>query len=58
MRELKFGERVTITLEVVEHSTCEGRFFKKVIGGYCGAALLGFNCIPQLRSEKKSLIFK
>lgn len=31
---------------------------KKVIVGYCGAALIGFNCVPQLRSDKKSLIFK
>ena len=58
MKEIKVWERVTITLEAVEHSTCEGCFFKKVIGGYCGADLLGFNCIPQLRSDKKSIIFK
>ena len=28
MKELKVGERVTITLEAVEHSTCGGCFFK------------------------------
>lgn len=32
MKELKVGERVTITLEVVEHNTCEGCFFKGVAG--------------------------
>ena len=52
MKELKVGERVTITLEAVEHSTCEGCFFK-VIGAYCDAALLGWMCVPKYRSEKK-----
>ena len=56
--ELKVGERVTITLEAVEHSTCEGCFFKVVVGGYCGAALLGFMCVPKYRSDKKNVIFK
>lgn len=37
MKELKVGERVTITLEVVEHSDCEGCFFN--VAGYCGTAL-------------------
>lgn len=45
MKELKVGERVTITLEVVEHNTCEGCFFKGV-AGYCGAASLGLECVP------------
>ena len=58
MKELKVGERVTITLEAVEHSTCEGCFFKVVVGGYCGAALLGFMCVPKYRSDKKDVIFK
>ncbi len=57
MKELKVGERVTITLEVVEHNTCEGCFFKGV-AGYCGAAPLGFECVPKYRSDKKSVIFK
>lgn len=58
MKEIKVGERVTITLEAVEHSTCEGCFFK-VVGGYCGAiALLGLNCVPKYRSDKKNVIFK
>lgn len=58
MKELKVGQRVTIILEVVEQSTCEGCFFKKVVGGYCGAALLGFMCVPKYRSDKKNVIFK
>lgn len=58
MKEIKVGERVTITLEAVGHSTCEGCFFK-VVGGYCGAALLlGLMCVPKYRSDKKNVIFK
>lgn len=57
MKELKVGERVTITLEAVEHSTCEGCFFKG-IAGYCGATPLGLMCIPKYRSDKKNVIFK
>lgn len=56
MKEIKVGERVTITLEVVEHSTCEGCFFN--VAGYCGAALLGLMCIPKYRSDGKNVIFK
>ena len=58
MKELKVGERVTITLEAVEHSTCEGCFFKKVVVGYCSAAPLGLKCLPKYRSDKKNVIFK
>lgn len=57
MKELKVGERVTITLEAVEHKTCEGCFFKGV-AGYCGAAPLGLKCLPKYRSDKKNVIFK
>ena len=57
MKELKAGERVTITLEAVEHSTCEGCFFPG-IAGYCGAAPLGLMCVPKYRVDKKSVIFK
>lgn len=57
MKEIKVGERVTITLKAVEHSTCEGCFFE-VVGGYCGAALLGLMCVPKYRSDKKNVIFK
>ena len=57
MKELKVGERVTITLEAIEHRTCEGFFFKG-IAGYCGAAPLGLMCLPKYRSDKKNVIFK
>lgn len=33
MKELKVGERVTVTLEVVEQNGCEGCFFS--IDGTC-----------------------
>ena len=52
MKELKVGERVTITLEVVEHNTCEGCFFKG-IADYCGAVPLGLMCVSKYRSDKK-----
>ena len=57
MKELKVRERVTITLEAIEHRTCEGCFFKG-IAGYCGAAPLGLMCLPKYRSDKKNVIFK
>ena len=57
MKELKVGERVTITLEAIEHRTCEGCFFKG-IAVYCGAAPLGLKCLPIYRSDKKNIIFK
>ena len=57
MKELKVGERVTIILEAVEQSTCEGCLFK-VIAGYCGADPLGLMCLPKYRSDKKNVIFK
>lgn len=57
MKELKVGQRVTIILEAVEQSTCEGCFFKGV-AGYCGAAPLGFECVPKYRLDKKNVIFK
>lgn len=56
MKKLKVGERVTITLEVVEHSDCEGCFFN--VAGYCGAAQLGLDCVSKYRSDGKSVIFK
>ena len=57
MKELKVGERVTVTLEAVEHDTCEGCFFKGV-AGYCGATSLGLECVPKYRSDGKEVIFK
>ena len=52
MKEFKVGERVTITLEVVEHNTCEGCFFKG-IADYCGADPLGLMCLPKYVQTKR-----
>jgi hypothetical protein len=57
MKEIKVGQRVTIILEAVEQSTCEGCFFKGT-AGYCGAPLLGLMCVPKYRLDKKNVIFK
>lgn len=57
MKEIKVGQRVTIILEAIEQSTCEGCFFKG-IAGYCGAAPLGLMCLPKYRLDKKNVIFK
>ena len=56
MKELKIGERITITLEVVEHSTCERCFFKG-IDNYCDAVPLGLMCVSKY-PEHKNIIFK
>lgn len=58
MKELKVGERVTITLEVVERKGgCKGCFFEGV-DGCCGATSLGLECVPKYRSDGKNVIFK
>lgn len=56
MKELKVGERVTITLEAVEHNGCTGCFFD--VGIYCYAERLGFKCGKDIRSDGKNVIFK
>lgn len=59
MKELKVGERVTITLEAVEHNSCTGCFFNGA-DDYCGATSLGLKleCVSQCRSDGKDIIFK
>ena len=57
MKELKVGERVTITLEAVEQKGCKGCFFEDVDGS-CGATSLGLECVPKYRSDGKEVIFK
>ena len=57
MKELKVGERVTITLEVVEQKGCKGCYFDGV-DGCCGATSLGMECVPKYRSDGKSVIYK
>lgn len=59
--ELKVGERVTITLEVVEQDGCDGCFFG--IGDICYNPTMngladGFNCKSEDRSDGKGVIFK
>ena len=57
MKELKVGERVTVTLEVVEQADCVGCFFNEA-NDNCGATSLGLECAPRYRSDHKSVIFK
>lgn len=56
MKELKVGERVTITLEVVEHNNgCIGCFYH--IFGRC--SVNGeLKCSIYTRSDGKDIIFK
>ena len=56
MKELKVGERVTITLEVVEHNNCEGCFFYIQEEGY--SCMSENKCGKYDRSDGKSVIFK
>lgn len=61
MKELKVGERVTITLEVVEQDGCDGCFFG--IGDICynptmNGLVDGVNCKSEDRSDGKGVIFK
>ena len=58
MEKLKIGERVTITLEVVEAvKGCDGCFFDGR-NGCCVAISLGMECAPKYRSDHKSVIFE
>jgi hypothetical protein len=56
MKELKIGERVTITLEAVEQSLCDGCYFDS--GNICLKPTGGFQCCPKDRSDGKDVIFK
>ena len=55
MNELKVGERVTITLEVVERNSCEGCFFTQAGGHQCAREYI---CSKFKRLDGKSIIFK
>ena len=58
IKQLKVGERVTITLEVVEAvKGCDGCFFDGR-NGYCVAISLGMECVPKYRSDGKNIIYK
>ena len=52
MKELKVGERVTITLEVVKAKGCRGCFFNN---DRCVSGELGLDCIL---SNGTNVIFK
>lgn len=58
MKELKVGERVTVTLEVVEQDGCffsiDGTCYNPTRNGWAD----GFQCEPEDRSDGKSIIFK
>ena len=61
MKELKIGEKVTITLEVVEQSSCDGCFFND--GNSCLNPIINWNiwrfrCCSKDRSDGKDVIFK
>lgn len=56
MKELKVGERVTVTLEVVEHDTCVGCFFYIQAGGH--PCTREYICSKLDRLDGKSIIFK
>ena len=57
MKELKVGERLTITLEAVEAvKGCDGCFFDR--DGGCVAISLGMECFPEYRSDGKNIIYK
>ena len=58
MKELKIGERLTITLEAVETvKGCDGCFFDGR-NSCCVAISLGMECAPKYRSDKKNVVFK
>ena len=56
MRELKVGERVTITLEVVEELSCYGCFFRTSFGKCSRNGKI--KCSMRDRSDGKNVIFK
>ena len=61
MKELKIGERLTITLEAVEQSSCDGCYFDD--GNTChnptlNVGMEGFQCVSKDRSDGKDVIFK
>ena len=56
MKELKVGERLTITLEVVEELSCYGCFFRTYFGQWSGNGKV--KCSMRDRSGGKNVIFK
>ena len=63
MKELKIGERVTITLEAIEQEDCKGCFFRRSRSVYNDFRTRCFvhnelKCGRASRSDGKSIIFK
>ena len=54
MKELKVGERVNITLEIVESNSCNNCFFNHF--GDCTKG--SFECVARRRLDHKNVIFK
>ena len=54
MKELKVGERFSVTLEIVEQNSCDGCFFERS-GCIEGEQL---SCCHTERSDRKNIIFK
>lgn len=59
MKELKVGERVTITLEVIEADgySCKGCIFDDGVNA-CEEWRNHYSCSTKERSDKKNVIFK
>ena len=61
MKELKVGERFSVTLEIVEQNSCDGCFFGH--DGTChnpnvNGWAYGFDCEQENRSDGKNIIYK
>lgn len=56
MKELEIGEKVNVTLEVIEHDTCVGCFFYIQAGGH--PCMREYICSKLDRLDGKSVIFK
>lgn len=61
MKELKIGEKVTITLEAIEQSSCDGCYFDgrdTCHNPTLNGDVEGFQCVSKDRSDGKDVIFK
>lgn len=62
MKEIKIGERVTITLEAVEQKGCDGCFFEDRNPCYYNPTINEsmeiLQCCAKYRSDGKDVIFK
>lgn len=56
MKELKVGERITVTLEAENSNDCECCFFNRK--DICRANDFDFECNAIYRSDGKDVIFK